>query len=151
MDRAKFEALVRELCKELEVADVEGVLSRTSMTVAGYEVMVQHFNNDKGAMYLNFHFGIVSAGRTLNAFHQLLQSNQTIYGQDQAQLGLVPTHGGILLIVRVPMTDEVDGKWLADTFVHYAEHGKFWRNNLHAVVDEQFAGPPQTHFLWMKA
>jgi hypothetical protein len=151
MDRNRYEALVKELCKELDVVDVEGVLQRGAMTVAGHEVQVSHFSNDKVAMYLNFSFGIVGAGKTQNAFHQLLVSNMSIYAQDQGQLGVVPATGGILLIVRVPMTDEVDGKWLADTFVHYAEHGKYWRDTLHAVVDEQFAGPPETHFLWMRA
>jgi hypothetical protein len=115
--------------------------------------MVTQLQADEKAMYLNFYFGCVSAGRTLAAFRLMLQSNMTVYGQDQAQLGLQPDHGGVLLIVRVPMTDEIDGPYLAETITHYSEHGKYWVETLHGVEDEEY--PPVTRttrpFVWIAA
>ena len=151
MSYEKYKGLVGQLCKALDVPDTEVVLQRGTLEIAGFELLVAHYSNDEQAMYLNFSFGIVGAGKTMHVFQQMLQSNMTIYGQDQAQLGLNPSTGGILLIVRVPMTDEIDGPWLADTFTHYSEHGRFWRDNLHNANDEMYAGPPHTHFVWMRA
>ncbi len=151
MSRERYVSLVEELCKELEIADTAAVLQRCAMEVAGYEVLLTHMSSDENAMYMNFNFGIVSGGRTLHAFHMMLQSNMTLYAQDQAQLGVHPETGSPLLIVRVPMTDEIDGPWLADTFNHYCEHGRYWRQNLHDAHDEENMVMPHTHFIWMRA
>src|SRR5687767_2654600 len=112
MSRQKYEGLVRELCRLLDVGNADVVLQRTALEVDGFELMLLHLPSDDGAMYMNFNFGITSAGRTQRLFHQMLTSNLTIYAQDQAQLGVQPDIGSALLIVRVPMTDEVDGAWL---------------------------------------
>ena len=34
-----------------------------------------------------------------------------------------------LLIARVALNDEVDGKWLLGMIEHYVEHGRYWRDN----------------------
>jgi hypothetical protein len=151
MSREKYEGLVRAMCEALHVSDSATVLQRGAMEVSGFEVLVAHYSNDEVAMYLNFNFGILGGGKTLHGYFTMLQSNISLYAQDQAQLGVNPDTGGVLLIVRVPMTDEVDGPWLADTFAHYSEHGAYWRQTLHTVHDEEHAGPPQSHFIWMRA
>jgi hypothetical protein len=150
VSREKYENLVRELCRAMEVNDPATVLQRGALEVAGYEVLLSHLPGDPNAMYMNFNFGIVSAGRTLRLFHQMLTSNLTLYAQDQAQLGVNPETGGMLLIVRIPMTDEVDGPWLADTFNHYSEHGRYWRQNRAEIPDEVHEQPAHAQFVWMR-
>jgi hypothetical protein len=153
MSAEKFETLVGALCKELGIADVDTVRQRGVVEVGGYHIMLTHLPSDEKAMYVNFYFGCTSAGRTLAAFQLMLQSNLTVYGQDQAQLGLQPDHGGVLLIVRVPFTDEVDGPYLAETIEHYSEHGRYWIETLHGIEDEQYTPTwdVPVPFAWMKA
>jgi hypothetical protein len=149
--RQRYEDLVKDVCKAFEIGDAQAVLQRGALEVSGHEIAMLHLSNDEHAMYMNFNFGICSAGKTLRLFHLMLQSNLTIYSQDQAQLGVSPDTGVVLLIVRVPMTDDIDGAWLAETFTHYSEHGRYWRQNISDVADDQYLGPPSAHFVWMRA
>jgi hypothetical protein len=139
MSRENFEGLVASLCEAISLPDPQAVLERGWIEVEGFEVLLAHFENDPGAMYMNFHFdivtagrtlpnfhfGIVTAGRTLQVFRLMLQANLTVYAQDQAQVGINPDTSGIVLIVRVSMTYEVSGPWLAETLGHYAEHCRY--------------------------
>ena len=151
MSYERYVELVTQMCGVVGLPDPNAVLARGAVEIEGYEVLLSHFENDAQAMYLNFHYGIVTAGRTLRVFRLLLEANLQIYAQDQAQLGLNPDTGGILLIVRVPMTEEVDGTWLADTFNHYIEHGQYWRDNIVQATDEMFEGVCSGEYLWMRA
>lgn len=151
MSHERFEGLVRELCQTIDLPDADAVLARGTVEVDGFEAQLANFENDAGAMYLNFHYGIVSAGRTLRIFRLLLEANLSIYAQDQAQLGIDADTGGIVLIVRVPMTDSIDGPWLAETLSHYAEHGRYWQNNVLSSTDEMFAGICAGDYFWIRA
>ena len=151
MSAERFSGLVYELCTALNLPSPETVLERGCLEVDGFEVLVSNFENDPGAMYLNFNFGIVTAGRTLRIFQLMLESNLTVYAQDQAQLAVNPDTGGVLLIVRVPMTDDVDGAWLADTFGHYTEHGRYWRDNMSSAQDDMFIGIASGDYVWIKS
>jgi len=151
MSVERYTELVTELCAEIGLPDAGAVLARAAIEVEGMEVLLGYFETDPQAMYLNFNFGIVTAGRTLRVFQLLLEANLTVYAQDQAQLGLNPDTGGVILIARVPFTDDIDGKWLADTLTHYGEHGRYWRDNIAAASDEMFAGLCSGEYLWLKA
>ena len=151
MSYERFADLVTELCLVVGLPDARTVLERSAMEIEGFHVQLGHFGNDEGAMYLSFDFGVVTAGRTLRVFRLLLEANLSIYAQDQAQLGLNPDTGGVLLIVRVPMTDDIDGEWLADTFNHYVEHGRYWRENIVCATDEMFEGVCAGEYLWLRA
>jgi len=151
MSFERYQDLVKALCEEVGIGDAQTAIERGAVEVGGYEVLVMHMASDEQAMYLNFNMGIARAGRTLRLFHFMLQSNTTVYAQDQAQLGVNPDTGGLLLIVRVPMTDELDGRALADTLVHYSEHGRYWRDTMYSTADEMYDGPSHAHFLWMRA
>nr|WP_297354584.1 CesT family type III secretion system chaperone [uncultured Caldimonas sp.] len=147
----RYRELVTQMCGVVGIPDAEAVLARGAVEIEGYEVLISHFENDPEAMYLNFNFGIVTAGRTLRVFRLLLEANLQIYAQDQAQMGLNPDTGGVLLIVRVPMTDEIDGTWLADTFNHYIEHGQYWRDSIITATDEMFEGVCSGQYMWLRA
>jgi hypothetical protein len=143
--------LVAELCEASALHNVESVLQTRRMEVEGFDVVIDHVEADPGAMYLQFDYGITTAGRTLAVFRLMLESNLLVYAQDQAQLGLDPDTGGALLIVRVPMQDEIDGTWLAETLVHYAEHGRYWRDNMQQASDEMFEGISAGQYQWLRA
>jgi hypothetical protein len=81
----------------------------------------------------------------------MLESNLLVYAQDQAQLAVNPDTGGVLLILRVPMSDDVDGAWLADTLTHYAEHGRYWRDHMGRALDDMFEGIAGGEFTWLRA
>lgn len=151
MSYERYTDLVKQLCTTVGIPDAQAVIDRGVVEIEGYEVLITHYDNDAAAMYMNMHFGIVTAGRTLRVFRLLLESNLTIYAQDQAQVGLNPDTGGVLLIVRIPMSDEVDGTWLADTFNHYVEHAKYWRESIVEATDEMFEGVCSGEFMWLRA
>jgi hypothetical protein len=135
MSYERFSELVTDLCAVIDLPNAEAVLTRGVIEVEGFDVRLNNFDNDPEAMYLNFDYGIVTAGRTLRIFRLLLEANLTVYAQDQAQLGLDPETGGIILIVRVPLGDSIDGTWLAETLTHYTEHGRYWRDNIATSTD----------------
>jgi hypothetical protein len=150
-DYARFQYLVRELCDVIDMPDAEYVISRGAIEVDGFEVLLTNFENDPIAMYLNFHLGIVTPGRTLRVFRLMLEANLSIYAQDQAQMGLNPDTGGILLLIRVPMGEQITGIWLAETLTHYAEHGRYWLNNVVGSTDELFEGICSGDYFWLRA
>lgn len=143
--------LIRELCDVVGLPDAEAAIARNAIEVEGFEVLLGHYENDPDAMYLNFTFGSVTAGRTLRVYRLMLEANLTLYAQDQAQLGIDADTGVVLLIVRVPMTPETDGLYLADTFNHYAEHGRYWQENILLAEDEMFESLSHGDYTWLRA
>jgi Tir chaperone protein (CesT) family len=151
MPRERYVELVEQLCTVIDLPDSNAVLASRRVEVEGFQVVLDHVENDPDAMYLQFEYGIATAGRTLKIFRLMLESNLLVYAQDQAQLGLDPETGGALLIVRVPMQDEIDGTWLADTMVHYAEHGRYWRDNMLQAEDAMYEGIATGEYMWLRA
>ncbi|MBR8130771.1 CesT family type III secretion system chaperone [Burkholderia ambifaria] len=143
--------IVREVCGIVGLPDAEHVLRTRTIEVEGFEVQLDHFENDPQAMYVNFHYGTITAGRTLVVFRLLLEANLVIYAQDQAQLGLDTDTGGIVLIVRLPLEHDVNGNTVADLLSHYAEHGRYWRSNIIESSDEMFQGIVAGDYFWLRA
>jgi hypothetical protein len=147
----RYLELVRAVCVELELPDADAVIASRRVEVQGFSVLLLHVDVDPEAMYIQFDYGITTAGRTLAIFRLMLESNVLVYAQDQAQLGLDPDTGSTQLIVRVPMTDEIDGAWLSDTLSHYVEHGQYWRDHLLQAPDEMFEALSVGDYLWLRA
>ncbi|UEP32595.1 MULTISPECIES: molecular chaperone Tir [unclassified Burkholderia] len=146
-----YAEVVRDVCSVVGLPDPDHVLSTRTIEVEGFEVQLDHFENDPQAMYVNFHYGTVSAGRTLVVFRLMLEANLVIYAQDQAQLGIDTDTGGIVLIVRLPLEHDVDGQVVADLLSHYAEHGRYWRSNIIESTDEMFEGIVAGDYFWLRA
>jgi hypothetical protein len=83
-------------------------------------------------------------------FRLLLEANLLIYAQDQAQLGMDADTGCIVMIVRVEFHDGLDGDGLAGLLGHYAQHGRYWRDNIFQTDDEMFEQIADGSYLWMK-
>ncbi|MFA0922169.1 CesT family type III secretion system chaperone [Xanthomonas fragariae] len=156
MASARFEILAAELCDVLGLPDVQELLKRRTIEIDGFEVylhMPEPQPEDEAqeeALYLRISYGLAPAGRTLTVFRLLLEANLSVYAQDQAQLGLNDA-GVIVLIVRVPLDDDVDGAWICDLLSHYAEHGRYWNNNIFIAHDEMFEGIATGNYLWLRA
>jgi Tir chaperone protein (CesT) family len=150
MSIERYQELIVDLCDVIGLPDSAHVLATRKVEVEGFDVILDHVENDPDAIYVQFDYGITTAGRTLRIFRLMLESNLLVYAQDQAQLGLDPETGGALLIVRIPITDEVDGTWLAETLVHYAEHGTYWRDNMLEASDDCFTAVGLGNYTWMK-
>ena len=150
MSLDQYAEVVREMCAVVGLHDVNTVLERGFIEVENFEVALAHYDTDPSAMYINFNFGIISAGRTLSVFRLMLEANLTIYAQDQAQLGIDPETGVVLLMLRAPLGNDVNGQWLADTFIHYAEHGRYWRDNIFNAKDDAYEGLCAGEYNWMK-
>lgn len=144
-----FESIVDDLCRVIGLPDSAEVLRRRCLEVEGFDVKLDHVEEDPEAMYVQFDYGIATAGRTLRVFKLMLESNLLVYAMDQAQLGLDPDTGSALLILRIPLADGVEGEWLADTLVHYAEHGKYWRDALLQSSDDMINGIASGEFAWI--
>jgi len=151
MSLEHYAEIVRATCEVVGLPDAEYVLETHTLEVEGFDVRLDHFENDPSAMYVNFHYGTVTAGRTLNVFRLLLEANLLVYAQDQAQLGLDSDTGGIVLILRLALTDDVDGNVVADLLTHYAEHGRYWRQNIIESSDEMFEGIASGTYYWLRA
>ncbi|MGN6525384.1 MAG: molecular chaperone Tir [Burkholderiaceae bacterium] len=147
----RYLQLVRELCAALDRPDAESVIAARRIEVEGFDVVLAHVENDPEAMYLQFDYGVTTAGRTLSILRLMLESNLLVYAQDQAQLGLDPDTGSSQLIVRVAMTADIDGPWLSETLSHYAEHGRYWRDHLLQAPDEMFEALSVGDWLWLRA
>ena len=93
MTYERYEELVTALCTTTELGDPKVVLETKTLEVEGFTVLIDHFEDDPTAMYLQFDYGIVTAGRTLRIFRMMLESNLLVYAQDQAQLGVNPDTG----------------------------------------------------------
>lgn len=143
--------LIAELCGVLDIPGVDAIVEAGTLQANGFDVAIDFFEEDPDAIYLNFEYGIVSSGRTLRIFRLLLESNLLIYAQDQAQLGLDPETGGIILLLRVPLTDDVDGVYLGELLDHYAEHGRYWRSNILESSDEMFDNLASGAYTWIRA
>ena len=151
MSLERYIEVVREVCEVVDLPDPDYVLQTRTIEVEGFDVRMDHFENDPSAMYVNFHYGTVTAGRTLVVFRLMLEANLLIYAQDQAQLGMDADTGGIVLILRLPLTPDVSGDVVADLFTHYAEHGRYWRQNIIESNDEMFDGIASGEYFWMRA
>ncbi|PPU72442.1 MULTISPECIES: CesT family type III secretion system chaperone [Xanthomonas] len=156
MPSARFEQLVSELCDVLGLADKQGLLEHRTIEIEGFEVYLHLPETQpddevqEESLYLRMSYGLAPAGRTLVVFRLLLEANLSVYAQDQAQLGL-DENGVIVLIVRVPLDADLDGAWICDLLAHYAEHGRYWNNNIFIAHDDMFEGIATGNYLWLRA
>jgi hypothetical protein len=147
----RYQELVWALCEAASLPDPEQAIQRGSVEVDGFQIFLRYFENDGEAMYMNVDLGKVATIRMIRVYQLMLESNLTLYAQDQAQIGVDPETGAVLLCVRIPMTDEIDGKWMAETCAHYTEHGRYWRDNLSNASDDMFNGLCEGRYMWMRA
>ncbi len=145
-----FEDLLRDLCVVVGLPDPEQMVERRQLQVEGFDVALDYLEDDPAAFYLYFQFGIVAAGRTLAVFRLMLEANLLIYAQDQAQFGMDSDTGGIVLLVRIGLTDEITGDWLANLMVDYAEHGRYWQDQIVQSTDEMFEGISNGDYTWLR-
>lgn len=150
MSSDRYTELIHEVCAIADIPDVKFVLQTRTLEVEGFEVRIEVFTNDPEAVYVNFHFGCVTAGRTLQVFKLMLEANLLIYAQEQAQLGLDGDTGGIVLLSRLPLTPDVTGEVVANLLTHYAEHGRYWRTSIIEASDEMFNGLANGDYRWLR-
>ncbi|MCA8023438.1 CesT family type III secretion system chaperone [Burkholderia metallica] len=151
MTDSRYLELVAQFCATVGLHDVEYVQKTGFVEVDGFEVQLVQVESDEDAIYANFHFGTVTAGRTLHIFRLMLEANLLIYAQDQAQLGIDVDTDSIVLILRLPFDPDFSGADLADILIHYADHGRYWRKNIIESSDEMFEGIASGEFLWLRA
>ena len=151
MSAERYKEVMTSLCAVVGLPDVDHVLKTRQIEVEGFDVRLDYFDRDLDAMYANFHYGTVTAGRTLVVFRLMLEANLLIYAQDQAQLGLDTDTGGIVLVLRLPFGHDLNGEMIAELLAHYAEHGRYWRRNIIESSDEMFEGIASGTYYWLRA
>jgi hypothetical protein len=151
MSLERRDQLIHEICVLRDVPGADEVLARGVLDIDSFDVAIDHFEEDGDAVYVTFQYGVVTAGRTLRVFRLLLEANLAVYAQDQAQLGLEVATGAIVLIARVALNDEVDGKWLLAMIEHYVEHGRYWRDNIFKARDDMFENLARGDYVWLRA
>ena len=151
MNADQYVAIVTSMCEAVGLPDVDHVLQTRSIEVGGFDVRLDYYEDDLDALYLNFDFGAVSAGRTTTVFRLMLEANLLVYAQDQAQLGIDADYGNAVLLVRVPVEQDTDGDMLADLLAHYSEHGSYWKQSILDASDERFEGIASGNFSWIRA
>ncbi|WP_175891689.1 CesT family type III secretion system chaperone [Burkholderia cepacia] len=147
----RYLELVAQFCAVVGLHDVQYIQETGLIEVEGFEVRLEYIERDQEAIYANFQFGTVTAGRTLHIFRLMLEANLLIYAQDQAQLGIDASTGSIVLVLRLPFDPDFSGADLADLLIHYANHGRYWRKNIIESSDEMFEGIASGEFFWLRA
>ncbi len=150
MSAERFQELVVALCETVALSDPQEALERGAVEVDGFLVHLLHNEEDDEALYMNFDLGPVATIRKLRVYQLMLESNLTLYAQDQAQMGIDGETSSAIISVRVPMTEEIDGQWMAGTCTHYTEHCRYWRDNLASASDDMFNGLAEGNYMWMK-
>ncbi|MDQ7980276.1 molecular chaperone Tir [Paraburkholderia sp. SARCC-3016] len=151
MSRERFVELIHEVCDVVGLPDAEYIVATQALEVEGFDVRLDHYEDDPNALYVCFHYGAVTPGRSLVIFRLMLEANLLIYAQDQAQLCLDSDTGSIVLLVYVNISPDVTGEYIADLFSHYAEHGRYWKNNILESPDEMFEGIASGNYMWLRA
>jgi hypothetical protein len=151
MSRERFVELIHELCAVVGLPDANYVVETQTLEIEGFDVHLDHYDTDENAIYLSFHYGAVTAGRTLVVFRLMLEANLLVYAQDQAQLCVHADTGSVVLLVHLPIGPTITGEYLADLFSHYAEHGRYWQKNILESTDEMFEGIASGNFMWLRA
>jgi hypothetical protein len=151
MSRDRFVELIQETCAAVGLPDAEYVVETQTLEIEGFDVHLDHYDTDEDAIYVSFHYGAVTPGRSLVVFRLMLEANLLIYAQDQAQLCLDAGTGNVVLLVHLPMGPSISGEYLADLFTHYAEHGRYWQKNILESPDEMFEGIASGAFMWLRA
>ena len=146
-----LEYLLRDFCQCVGLPDAETVIARRMVQVRGMEVGFEVFDDEPDHFQIHFRFGSIAAGRALRIFSVMLEANLLVYAKDDAHFALDPDTAESLLLLRVAFCESSTGKWLADTLVHYAEHGQYWKNNILNCEDEQFNGVASGEYKWLKA
>jgi len=149
MSQQRFVELLYLLSTTVNVDPMQAA-QRMAVEVDGFVVQTRYFDNDPDAMYLNFELGPVATIRRIRVYQLMLEANLTLYAQDQSQLGLDPATGAVVLCVRVPMTNEIDGAWMTETCAHYSEHSRYWRDNLSNATDDMFNGLAEGRYMWVR-
>jgi hypothetical protein len=146
-----FDDLLRQLCSVVGLPDPDQMVQKRQIQVEGFDVQFDYIEEDPEAFYLYFQYGIVTAGRTLTIYRLMLEANLLIYAQDQAQFGMDSDTGGIVLLVRIGLSAEITGEWLANLMIDYAEHGRYWRDQIVQSTDEMFEGISNGDYTWLRA
>jgi hypothetical protein len=144
-----YTPLIEDLCATVGLPDPDHVLDTRSIEVEGFDVRLDHFDDDTG-LYIVFEFGTVAPERVLGVYRLMLEANLLVYAQDQAQLGVDSDTGSSVLVVRAELP-ELNGETLADLLAHYAEHGRYWQQNILQATDEHYEAVASGAFMWIRA
>ncbi|MDR7009904.1 CesT family type III secretion system chaperone [Paraburkholderia strydomiana] len=149
MDIDYYTPLIVDLCAKLDLPDANHVLETRSIQVEGFDVRLDHFDDDTG-LYILFEFGAVAPERMLGVYRLMLEANVLVYAQDQAQLGVDRDTGNSVLIARAELP-ELNGETLAEMLAHYAEHSRYWQQNFLRATDEQYQAVVSDASIWIRA
>lgn len=145
-----FRELLCLLGEELGVPPAYDLAARRCLTLGGFDVRFHYGAADPEAFHIHFDFGICTAGRTLTVYRLMLESNLLVYAQDQAQMGVDNATGATVLLTRVSLAEKVQVQWLADTLLHYIEHGRYWRDKIMTSTDAMFEGIGDGDYSWIR-
>ena len=82
MSLERRDELIREICALRDVPGADEVLARGVLDIDGFDVAVDHFEEDGDAVYVTFQYGVVTAGRTLRVFRLLLEARRRTLAQE---------------------------------------------------------------------
>ncbi|NRO98863.1 molecular chaperone Tir [Paraburkholderia sp. NMBU_R16] len=152
MSRDRYVQLIGEVCSVVGLSDPDYIVETGAIEVEGFYIRFDHYEEkDPNGLYLTFHFGSVTAGRTLAVFRLMLEANLLIYAIDQAQMAVDSETGTAVLLVYLTMGEDLTGESLVGICNHYIEHGRYWQNNILQGTDEMFEGIASGNFNWIRA
>lgn len=146
----KLVDLLNDFCDTVGLYPAE-IIRRRQVQVKGLDVTFVRGTEEDGLFYFSYQFGAIASGRTLKVFRLMLEANVLVYAKDDAVMGMDPDTGGVVLMVRARFAPTANGRWLADTLAHFADHAIYWKKNILDCIDEMFNGISSGQYQWMRA
>jgi hypothetical protein len=147
-----FEDLCREASLELRLDDSEA-MGREEPVVLGdvtIEVLHQELND---SLLVLAELGRATAEEPARVYEQLLSLQYLLWQQPGIRFGYRDDSGSVMLMLGVPLREDMNGEWLARALRGMAEQVSHWRGSLLSNAfswDEQAGGfaaqGPQTPF-----
>lgn len=132
MSKLKFETLLREFCKAVNVEEVDRLLETGHLRVDDFDIAVIHDEElDPELIFVYTDFGELPADRPKRlVYRSMLESNYFIANSHDGILAIQPDTKRAVMTARVNMSHVNSGTEFAQILSGYVDHAERWHESL---------------------
>lgn len=142
-----FEDLCRHASRELRLDDAEAMGQEETFEIDGVSLEVTYHEFNASLLVLA-ELGRITAGEPADVYRQLLSLQLLTWQQPGIRFGYDDQRDAVMLMLGVPLRDDMTGPWLAQALRGMAAQVKQWRTTLLAGMfawDEAAGGAGSHH------
>jgi hypothetical protein len=131
MSNGAFKALMLDFAKEVGLPDPEQIVETGQFKIDEFQVAL--FYDERlvaETIFAYIDFGEIAAERERDAYRAMLESNLIIGGVNAGVLGVHPDTGHAIFSFHLALTDDLNGRVLAQTLEHYVEQAQYWQKEV---------------------